>query len=914
MIAGRSGPLAERLLRHVGLLRSVRSAQPSRARIEREVSAVGDSPFPAWSLAVRAVSSLATGRPNAVAIAIVRSGTQRMTGRQLHRQRASLPLPVSVRDLASFARPVAPSADPVLQRIVAQAELSARTYPHDPAVQLAFMQALYRTNSFARIVEHASSGRFAMDQRCAELYNAARAKLEASMAGSGASQPQPQPPSSSSPMGTGMYSPHPMAPPLHPWAASPIPGPYGGQYQYPGAMHQHPYGGGAPGPVSFASPEMHAQSLSPAAGMMWSPSSSSSSMPGGAPSYSTGAEPRLGSDERPIAVRQVPGPMSFWDKVSLFMRFLMGAFLLYSLFNFQRQMSGAGGKGGITDMLGGGAAQVEEAEVPETRFVDVRGVDEAKRELQDVVEYLRDPDKFSRLGAKLPKGVLLTGPPGTGKTLLARAVAGEAGVKFYNKSASEFEEMLVGLGARRVRDLFAAAKKNAPAIIFIDEIDAMGSKRGRMSIGTGSERQTLNQLLACMDGFTKSDNVVVIAATNNPEILDPALVRPGRFDASVSVTLPDIKGRREILELYLSKVPVAPDVDPGILAAATPGMAGAALANMVNIAAIEAAKRGSPLVTLQDLEEARDKSWMGPALRSRVRTTEELRLTAYHEGGHTIAGLLTKAAQELHKVTILARGGAGGVTFFLSDDSNMLTREQLLARLDVAMGGRVAEELVFGKERVTTGAGSDMHSASRIARAYVKTYSMSELGLTTFDNSEDGRASSTVKARIDSEVEKLLQASYARVTRLLTDNRAALDRLADALMEHETLTADECRRVMAGEKLPSPAELAKLRARLLAEKASPPGGASSPSSPSKGAKPGGSAPAAVKAPQAAPPAKKVPVPVPTPAPKPAPAPTPAPAPAPGVEDGDVQEIPPPSKDPEPNPAPAATASARKRWV
>jgi len=428
-----------------------------------------------------------------------------------------------------------------------------------------------------------------------------------------------------------------------------------------------------------------------------------------------------------------------------------------------------------------------------------------------VVDYLQHPEKFAAVGAHIPKGVLLSGPPGTGKTLLARAVAGEAGVKFFARSASEFEEMLVGLGARRVREMFETAKKEAPAIIFIDEIDAMGAKRGRVSVGSGSERQTLNQLLACMDGFSKTDNVIVIAATNNPEVLDDALVRPGRFDSRVDVPLPDVRGRREIIDLYLGRVQVGEGIDSALLAAATPGMSGAAIATMINSAAIAAAKAGRRTITPEDLEEARDKTWMGPAMRSRRRTLSEMELTAYHEGGHTLAGLLTPASQELHKVTILPRGPAGGVTFFLEDDNAMTTRAQLLARLDVAMGGRVAEELIYGYDQVTTGASSDMQSASRIARAYVKRFSMGAHAIATYTQ-DDGDTSESVRSRIDGEVELLLSESYERVSKLLAENRPMLDRLAKALMQHETLTAEECRAVaVEGKALPAPEDLVKAR-------------------------------------------------------------------------------------------------------
>ena len=388
--------------------------------------------------------------------------------------------------------------------------------------------------------------------------------------------------------------------------------------------------------------------------------------------------------------------------------------------------------------LGGSDITEEVTVVPDTRFEDVKGCDEAKGELQDVVNFLRDPARYQRLGAKVPAGVLLTGPPGTGKTLLARAVAGEAGCKFYSKSASEFEEMLVGLGARRVRDLFAAAKKNAPAIIFIDEIDALGGKR-RAAMGSGNERQTLNQLLACMDGFAKNEGVIVIAATNTPDILDPALTRPGRFDSAVDVPLPDVRGRREILDLYLSKCVVdAGSVSPDLLARATPGFSGAQLEALVNSAALMAAARGSDSIEGGDVEEARDKLIMGPSKLSRVRIPEQQRLTAYHEGGHTLVSMLTPTTAPLHKVTILPRGQSGGATFMLPNDTALRTKASILAEIDVSMGGRAAEELVYGAEQVTSGASGDMEGASRLARAYCTHFAMSEVGMASFSEPGGG--------------------------------------------------------------------------------------------------------------------------------------------------------------------------------
>ncbi|RYG41105.1 AAA family ATPase, partial [archaeon] len=368
-----------------------------------------------------------------------------------------------------------------------------------------------------------------------------------------------------------------------------------------------------------------------------------------------------GSRTNPLVVEAVPMRSSALVSVLRMAMWLAVGYFLYTSMN--KAMTG----GALAQLTGEGAEEV--TDVPTTRFADVKGVDEAKQELEDVVSFLRDPEKYRRLGAKVPRGVLLTGPPGTGKTLLARAVAGEARCKFYSKSASEFEEMFVGLGARRVRDLFTAARKNAPAIIFIDEIDALGGKR-RMSANSGSERQTLNQLLSSMDGFSKNENVIVIAATNTPDILDAALVRPGRFDTSVMVPLPDVKGRKEIIDLYLSRVVVSNEIDSELLARATPGFSGAQIEAMVNSAALMAANRGADEISMVDIEEARDKVIMGPAKKSRVQKPETMRMTAFHEGGHTLAALLTPGANPLHKVTILPRGMSGGATWSLPSDED----------------------------------------------------------------------------------------------------------------------------------------------------------------------------------------------------------------------------------------------------
>lgn len=509
----------------------------------------------------------------------------------------------------------------------------------------------------------------------------------------------------------------------------------------------------------------------------------------------------LGSEAAPLSVTVVPGRMGTRDYIALGFRVLSGALVLFLLWRLLNMAPGE--DGGMLGALGGKTKAVDEdGAVPDVSFEDVKGVDDAKKELQDVVAYLREPERFQALGARVPRGVLLTGPPGTGKTLLARAVAGESGVKFYNKSAAEFEEVFVGLGAKRVRELFESAKANSPAIIFIDEIDAVGGKRRSAGMGrAGTERQTLNQLLAAMDGFDKHDNVIVIAATNDPESLDSALRRPGRFDSTVDVSPPDVAGRVETFQLYLGRVTVAEGVDATTLAKATPGFTGAQIEAIVNSAAIIAASRGASEVDMGDLEEAMDKSWMGPAHRSRKKTAAMMRLTAFHESGHTLAALLTPGAKELHKVTVLGRGSAGGVTHFFADDSAPQSRHKLLADMDVAFGGLVAEELCNGYDNVTTGPFSDLQHATEVARRYVKYFGMSKVGFSQY--SQEHQESEAHKERVDEEVERLLQESYARVKSLLQANWHKVSLLAEALTERETLTAEEVRVVTEGGSLPS---------------------------------------------------------------------------------------------------------------
>ena len=436
-----------------------------------------------------------------------------------------------------------------------------------------------------------------------------------------------------------------------------------------------------------------------------------------------------------------------------------------------------------------------------TKFADVKGVDEAKGELEEIVEYLRDPDKFTNLGGKLPKGVLLVGPPGTGKTMLARAIAGEAGVPFFYTSGSEFEEMFVGVGARRVRDLFAAAKKTSPCIIFIDEIDAIGGSRNPKD--QQYMKMTLNQLLVELDGFKSSEGVIVIAATNFPESLDKALVRPGRFDRHVVVPNPDVKGRSQILEAHFKGIKRSDDVDLNVIARGTPGFSGADLANLINIAALRAASQGATAVDMTALEFAKDRILMGAERKSAVISEKNRKLTAYHEGGHALVALYTDGAHPVHKATVVPRGMALGMVMQLpeSDDETSVTRRQLLAKLDVAMGGRAAEELIFGTADVTTGASSDLEQATRLARAMVTKYGMSDIVgqmAIGYEEMANGSLSSETKALVESEVKKLLTAAHQRAVGILKIHEKELHTLAKELIEKETLTGQQINELLVG--------------------------------------------------------------------------------------------------------------------
>ncbi|KAI7734645.1 hypothetical protein M8C21_026333 [Ambrosia artemisiifolia] len=462
----------------------------------------------------------------------------------------------------------------------------------------------------------------------------------------------------------------------------------------------------------------------------------------------------------------------------------------------QRYIGGLGGMGtpGVGSSSSYSSKDLNKEIMPEKNvktFKDVKGCDDAKQELEEVVEYLKNPGKFTRLGGKLPKGILLTGAPGTGKTLLAKAIAGEAGVPFFYRAGSEFEEMFVGVGARRVRSLFQAAKKKAPCIIFIDEIDAVGSTRKQWE---GHTKKTLHQLLVEMDGFEQNEGIILMAATNLPDILDPALTRPGRFDRHIVVTNPDVKGRQEILDLYLHDKPLAEDVDVSAVARGTPGFNGADLANLVNVAAIKAAVEGSDKLNAAQLEFAKDRIIMGTERKTMFLSEDSKKLTAYHESGHAIVALNTDGAHPIHKATIIPRGSAlGMVTQLPSNDETSVSKKQLLARLDVCMGGRVAEEIIFGSDYITTGASSDLQSATEIAQYMVSSYGMSDAIGPVYLKERPG---SEMQARIDAEVVKLLKDAYARVKSLLKKHEKSLHALANALLEHETLNAEEIKRVL----------------------------------------------------------------------------------------------------------------------
>lgn len=468
---------------------------------------------------------------------------------------------------------------------------------------------------------------------------------------------------------------------------------------------------------------------------------------------------------------------------------------------FMRQLNG----GNKAISFGKSRARLQDDKATQVTFQDVAGVEEAKQELEEVVEFLRDPQKFQKLGGKIPRGILLIGPPGTGKTLLARAIAGEANVPFFTISGSDFVEMFVGVGASRVRDLFEQGKKNAPCIIFIDEIDAVGRHRGAGLGGGNDEReQTLNQLLVEMDGFEANDGVILISATNRPDVLDPALLRPGRFDRQVVVPNPDVVGREKILAVHARKVPLAADVNLQVIARGTPGFSGADLANLVNEGALLAARRNRRTVSMAELEEAKDKVMMGSERRSMVMTEDEKRLTAYHESGHAVVAFHTPASDPIHKATIIPRGRALGMVMRLPEgDRISMSRERLYADLAVAMGGRIAEEMIFGPNKITTGASSDISMATQIARRMVTEWGMSEkLGPITYgENTQEvflghsvaqhKSVSESTAQLIDSEIKQIVEEAYTRAEKLLNKHKDDLELLAQTLLEYETLSGDE---------------------------------------------------------------------------------------------------------------------------
>lgn len=492
------------------------------------------------------------------------------------------------------------------------------------------------------------------------------------------------------------------------------------------------------------------------------------------------------------------------------MLFLVGVWVF-----FMRQMQGGGGK---AMSFGKSRAKMLNQDQIKVTFADVAGCDEAKEEVGEIVDFLRDPNKFQNLGGKIPKGILMVGPPGTGKTLLARAIAGEAKVPFFTISGSDFVEMFVGVGASRVRDMFEQAKKNAPCLIFIDEIDAVGRQRGAGLGGGHDEReQTLNQMLVEMDGFSGNDGVIVIAATNRPDVLDPALTRPGRFDRQVIVGLPDVKGREQILKVHMRKVPVAQDVDAMTLARGTPGYSGADLANLVNEAALFAARVNKRAVTMLEFEKAKDKINMGPERRTMIMTDKQKESTAYHEAGHAIVGCLVPEHDPVHKVTIIPRGRALGVTFFLPEgDQISISQKQLESKLSTLYAGRLAEDLIYGEENISTGASNDIKVATNIARNMVTQWGFSDkLGpiLYTEDEGEVFLGRSMAKAKhmsdetahsIDEEVRAIVNRNYARARQILTDNMDILHAMKDALVKYETIEEEQIKQLMNREPVTPP--------------------------------------------------------------------------------------------------------------
>jgi len=527
-------------------------------------------------------------------------------------------------------------------------------------------------------------------------------------------------------------------------------------------------------------------------------------------------DPKLMDDliNHGVSVRgEPPEQQSIWAQLliaSFPILIIIAVFML-----FMRQMQGGtGGRGGPM-AFGKSKARLLSEDQIKTTFADVAGVDEAKEDVQELVDFLRDPGRFQRLGGRIPRGILMVGPPGTGKTLLAKAIAGEAKVPFFTISGSDFVEMFVGVGASRVRDMFDQAKKQSPCIIFIDEIDAVGRHRGAGLGGGHDEReQTLNQLLVEMDGFEPNDGIIVIAATNRPDVLDPALLRPGRFDRQVVVGLPDIRGREQILKVHMRKVPLSDDVNPSVIARGTPGFSGADLANLVNEAALFAARAGKRLVEMAEFDKAKDKIMMGAERRSMVMSEKEKRTTAFHEAGHAIVGRLVPEHDPVYKVTIMPRGRALGVTMFLpEEDRYSHSRQAILSKISSFFGGRIAEEMVFGADGITTGASNDIERATQLARSMVTKWGLSErLGPLKYDD-DDGEVflgmSAGVRPKsvsddtariIDEEVRRIIDECYGRAQQILEENEDKLRLMADALIEYETLSAEQIDDIMAGAK------------------------------------------------------------------------------------------------------------------
>ena len=530
-----------------------------------------------------------------------------------------------------------------------------------------------------------------------------------------------------------------------------------------------------------------------------------------APNSDPGLYDKLAAKNINVTAENPPEP-PWWSQM---LSSILPILLLCGVWFYMMQQTQGGG--GRVMNFGKSRARMSGGDKVKVNFGDVAGADEAKQELEEVVEFLKHPKKYNDLGARIPKGVLLFGPPGTGKTLLAKAVAGEAGVPFFSISGSDFVEMFVGVGASRVRDLFEQAKKNAPCIVFIDEIDAVGRQRGAGLGGGHDEReQTLNQLLVEMDGFAANEGIIIIAATNRPDILDPALLRPGRFDRQIVVDKPDVRGRLAILKVHAKGKPIAQDADLDILARRTPGFTGADLANLVNEAALLTARRNKHQIGMTELEEAIERVMAGPERKSHIMSDEERRLTAYHEGGHTLVGMMLEHADPVHKVTIIPRGRAGGYTLMLpKEDRNYATRSELLDRLKVAMGGRVTEEVVL--KEISTGASQDIKQASQIVRSMVMQYGMSDvLGPVAYgedanhqvflgrDLNNQRNYSEEVASEIDKEVRRIMEDAYEACRQIITENRDKLELIANALLERETLTAAELEELMRTGKLPDP--------------------------------------------------------------------------------------------------------------